>query len=544
MAYIQQEVICPYSGHLVISKAVYNERYNDSRFDLNLDGYPIVISPTEDAGKTITNVTCDDVAILISINDNSASINFPDVKKMYTVNVEFSDGTIETVRINVIGLPVLVNLTEAQMTDLVVNIFNTVNSRISERIVQSITSGDTKHVASNDAIAAAVAKLEADIAAASGASTDNLAASKQYTDDQIQDITKKIMDMNHWDIVPVTGDLPDDPDEHTIYLQRSSETDQTWEMNIITTAEDGTKSWINVGNTAIDLANYWSKDNVDGIVNALFSSDLFKTRLTENINTILSEYTESTLDARYWGKEEVEQLAESLLSEESFKAGVLSSMADTYVNKTRLKDMLAVIEGIFSEEDSFEEYTVENEDGTKTTYHADGSTTTIHPDGSVTTIRPQGQTSSSTSSRPASYHTHMPTRTVGSKPGHIRSPKYALYNAMLNMGMLAIDDDTSMDKLITAFGRFFPHRNLIAKLREDVSEPCSYNDGIAVDPGLDNIYLQLKTIKDILKVDELNRDTMVESVNQMVSDGATRITDDQISAIVSRANLATQPNLA
>lgn len=543
MAYITQNIEYMYPGCLVISKAVYDKEYPDSRFNLNLDGYPIVISPAENAGKTISNVTCDDVAVNIRINDNSASVDFPDVKKLYTMNVEFSNGEIETVKINVIGLPALINLTEAQMTDLVINIFNTVNARINERIVQSITSGDTKHVASNDAIAAAVAKLEADIAAASGASTDNLAASKQYTDDQIQDITKKIMDMNHWDIVPVTGDLPDDPDEHTIYLQRSSETDQTWEMNIITTAEDGTKSWINVGNTAIDLANYWSKDNVDGIVNALFSSDLFKTRLTENINTILSEYTESTLDARYWGKEEVEQLAESLLSEESFKAGVLRSMADTYVNKTRLKDMLAVIEGIFSEEDSFEEYTVENEDGTKITYHADGSQTIIHPDGSVTTVQPSGFVSSGTSTPAAGPHKHQPNRSVGSKPGHIRSPKYALYNAMLNMGMLAIDDDTSMDKLITAFGRFFPHRNLIAKLREDVSEPCSNGDGIAVDPGLDNIYLQLKTIKDALKVDELNRDTMVESVNQMVNDGATRITDDQISTIVGRASRATQPDL-
>ena len=210
----------------------------------------------------------------------------------------------------------IVNFTEAQVQALVTSIFNSVNTRIADRIVQSLVAGDTKHVASADAVktavdaAAAAAQTNADaIADLTGKVGEGTEAVKAYTDEQVAELRTDVMGMNHWDIVPVTGALPETLAEKTIYLQRDSETDTTWEMNILTS-----QGVANIGRTEIDLSNYWSKDNVDGIINALFGSELFGTKMGELLSASLASYTENTLDGRYWKKDAINDLVTEIKS--------------------------------------------------------------------------------------------------------------------------------------------------------------------------------------------------------------------------------------
>lgn len=165
--------------------------------------------------------------------------------------------------------PELIHFTEAQVQNLVTMIFQSVNTRISDRIVQTLTDGDTAHTASAGAVKAAL-------------------------DAKVQELSQQILGINNWNIVTVTGTLPATLAEKTIYLQRDSASDPTWEMNINVGGQA-----VNIGNTSIDLANYWAKDNMDGLVNALFASSLFGTKIGTLINTALQAYTTNTLDARY-----------------------------------------------------------------------------------------------------------------------------------------------------------------------------------------------------------------------------------------------------
>lgn len=207
------------------------------------------------------------------------------------VRITHGDGTEDT---GVATIPIdressdtsdtMIHFTENQVQAMVTMIFQYVNARISERIVQSIVAGDTKRVASAD-------------------------AAKTYTDAQIDELRTAVMGMNHWDIVPVTGALPETLAEKTIYLQRDSETDTTWEMNILTS-----QGVANIGRTEIDLSNYWSKDNVDGIINALFGSELFGTKMGELLSASLTSYTENTLDSRYWKKDAINDLVTEIKS--------------------------------------------------------------------------------------------------------------------------------------------------------------------------------------------------------------------------------------
>lgn len=56
----------------------------------------------------------------------------------------------------------------------------------------------------------------------------------------------------------ITGTLPETGDASTIYLQRDDEDDQTWVMYLMIDNE-----WISIGDTTIDLTNYWSKSEAD-----------------------------------------------------------------------------------------------------------------------------------------------------------------------------------------------------------------------------------------------------------------------------------------
>lgn len=155
-----------------------------------------------------------------------------------------------------------------------------VNSRISERIVQELTdASDANHVASatllnnllktRDAIIAAnatgVATNKTEIGKIAGDISDlttKVGANASGVENVASDITaldEKITGLTHLTIDMVIGSIDDvvDPNTDVLYLQKDNDADTTWMLYIY--RDDAT--WVSIGDTAVDLSNYWSKDD-------------------------------------------------------------------------------------------------------------------------------------------------------------------------------------------------------------------------------------------------------------------------------------------
>lgn len=163
-----------------------------------------------------------------------------------------------------------------------------VNTRIAERIVQEVNdASDGNHVASaavlnallkakDTAIAANTTAIGANTTAIGEAKTsitelgtkvdDNKTAIDSATTD-LAALSTKVDGLTHLTIDTVTGaiDTVVEPSTSILYLQRDDEADKTWMLYIY--REDGT--WVNIGDTEVDLSNYWSKDDVDAMKEAL-----------------------------------------------------------------------------------------------------------------------------------------------------------------------------------------------------------------------------------------------------------------------------------
>lgn len=141
-----------------------------------------------------------------------------------------------------------------------------VNARIQERIVSNIDeSSDANHVPSAAAVYAAINK------------------------------------MSHIKFKTHTGDISDitEPNASYIYLQRDNETDTSWMMYVY----DSTEGWINIGDTQVNLSNYWSKseDDIEALKLALGISD--------NISEEMTKFKEEI-------REEIKNLPASMLFNE------------------------------------------------------------------------------------------------------------------------------------------------------------------------------------------------------------------------------------
>ena len=159
-------------------------------------------------------------------------------------------------------------LDKSGVLELATGILNNVNTRINERIVTTIdASSDDMHVAS----AAAVYKA--------------------------------IQSMSHVKLKTVTGDISsvEVPESNVIYLQRATEEDSDWLMYI----HDETIGWICIGNTKLDLENYWSKSPEDlesmkeqiGINNLLTEVD--KKVNTEDLTALTSDDIQEIITTSY-----------------------------------------------------------------------------------------------------------------------------------------------------------------------------------------------------------------------------------------------------
>lgn len=174
-----------------------------------------------------------------------------------------------------------------------------VNVRIGERIVTEVNENSSdKQVASAKALynlinalqakdAEMLAQLEEHDAQLSnngdaiaeiveGQVTQNEKIDELETN--LQTLVDTVNSLTHLTIETVTGDISTvvDPQTDVMYLQRDNEEDKTWMMYIYQApAVDGEEgNWINIGDTEVDLSNYWSKDNIEEMREALGIHDV------------------------------------------------------------------------------------------------------------------------------------------------------------------------------------------------------------------------------------------------------------------------------
>lgn len=157
-----------------------------------------------------------------------------------------------------------------------------VNSRVAERIVQEISdASDANHVASAALLNSLLKTRDALISGNTTAAATNktsidgvvsdIADLETKVDTNTTDITsasndikaldEKVDAFTHLTIDVVTGkiDTVTDPQTDILYFQRDDESDTTWMLYIY--REDDT--WIQIGDTGVDLSGYWPKDDND-----------------------------------------------------------------------------------------------------------------------------------------------------------------------------------------------------------------------------------------------------------------------------------------
>ena len=129
---------------------------------------------------------------------------------------------------------------------LVTAILNKTNQRIAQRIVQSVGEDDTTHTPSAAAVFNAIKNI------------------------------------GHATMKKIIGELPSDPETNVIYLQKDTEEDPTWEMNVWI---DG--GWVSLGDTTVDLTNYYSHDDVEKLKEDLGLADYWKKTDIDAMKTAL-----------------------------------------------------------------------------------------------------------------------------------------------------------------------------------------------------------------------------------------------------------------
>ena len=80
-----------------------------------------------------------------------------------------------------------------------------------------------------------------------------------------QTITKAINSQVHLNFETVTGAITEvsNPSDSIIYLQKDSDEDPTWVMYVYKANAEGASQWIAIGDTSIDLVNYWGKTETE-----------------------------------------------------------------------------------------------------------------------------------------------------------------------------------------------------------------------------------------------------------------------------------------
>lgn len=231
------------------------------------DADPNVVITVTDPDGTETTTTADEngAATVVLNKEGEWTFTYTSEGTEKTTNhtVSASDLTTPT-----LGTDDVMHITEKQFQHALIRILQKNNERIVAHFTDKVTPGDTNHVATSDAVAQAIAQAIIDGA------EDGTEAANKYTDEKIAEVVESILGINNWSYVAITGPLPEDPDPKTIYLQRDDEDDPTYIMKIYS---NGT--WIDIGDTSIDLLDYWAKDNIEGLTDALVNNAYFMSML-------------------------------------------------------------------------------------------------------------------------------------------------------------------------------------------------------------------------------------------------------------------------
>ena len=226
----------------------------------------VVITVTDPDGAETTTTADENGAATVVLNKEGEwtfTYTSEGTEKTANHTVSASDLTTPT-----LGTDDVMHITEKQFQHALIRILQKNNERIVAHFTDKVTPGDTNHVATSDAVAQAIAQAIIDGA------EDGTEAANKYTDEKIAEVVESILGINNWSYVAITGPLPEDPDTKTIYLQRDDEDDPTYIMKIYS---NGT--WIDIGDTSIDLLDYWAKDNIEGLTDALVNNAYFMSML-------------------------------------------------------------------------------------------------------------------------------------------------------------------------------------------------------------------------------------------------------------------------
>ena len=189
------------------------------------------------------------------------------------------------------AIPTYQFLNEQGVQKLAEQLLSKVNVRIGERIVTSFDENSSdKQVASAKALYNAIKDIEATSAGLAGRLDghdttlgehgDALAALNQSQGEQdtkiaglessLESLAQTVESLTHLTIETVEGAITNvtEPKSDVLYLQRDDENDKTWMMYIYQNGQ-----WINVGDTEVDLSNYWSKDSIEEMKVALGMHD-------------------------------------------------------------------------------------------------------------------------------------------------------------------------------------------------------------------------------------------------------------------------------
>ena len=275
----------------------------------------------------------------------------------------------------------ILHINEKQFQTVLTSLLKKTNERIAAHLSLNVTEGDTKHAPVGGAVYTAIQD-------AIVTSTDNGAAkAKEYTDEQVELLTETILGINNWSFEKITGEFPTDPDPKTIYLQQDSTEDLSYIMWVNTNDE-----WIDIGNTAFDLLDYWRKDNIKGLTDALTSSEYFMTKLFSGNGTepdptevvqqvgepfVITADPGSTVTATHPDGDEV-----SVVADENGKAILI-------LNKTGAWAIKITTNGIE------EEKTIDVDD-TPIIPTGGEISLTVTPNATVTAVHPDGTTVSAT----------------------------------------------------------------------------------------------------------------------------------------------------
>lgn len=171
----------------------------------------------------------------------------------------------------------IISMTKEQFTTTVVKAIQKTDTRTASKIVSTLTEGDVNHAPSSDAVLKSI----------SSSVDTGVDTSKSYTDEKIAALAEDIAGINNWQTKVIVGDLPEEPDTKTIYLQIDDDDDKTYIMKIYS---DG--KWIDIGDTSIDLVNYLELASLKSLLGMDTDTDLTADNVEAAIMKIVTDNTE------------------------------------------------------------------------------------------------------------------------------------------------------------------------------------------------------------------------------------------------------------